>query len=202
MARHWVGRMWLLLVCNGLASSVDSRLQSAGMFKNEYRFRVVSVPGIHKTSGFRHRSHYQDLNRMATAVKWRHTAPTASEDDEKTDTTEDEKTSAVLTTTAYFRRTRQRRMWFNGKIVGGLTVWSLHAVYRAGFIANIAQQSFPIGISSPNYNDYVQEHIYCRDSAVSCRVSIDFFVTSPMRGIYINKTTSSSEMCIHYSSTG
>jgi hypothetical protein len=57
-------------------------------------------------------------------------------------------------------------------------------------------------MSSPNYSACVEEHIYCRDSAVSCKVSIDFFVTSPMRGIYINKTTSSSEMCIHYSSNG
>jgi hypothetical protein len=32
-------------------------------------------------------------------------------------TAEDEKTSAGLTTTAYFRRTWQRSMWFNGKIV-------------------------------------------------------------------------------------
>ncbi len=117
MARRWVGRMWLLLVYNGSANSVDSRLQSVVMFKNKYWFRVVSVPGMHKTSGFRHRSHYQDPNRMATAVKWRHTASTASEDDEKTDTAEDEKTSAGLTTTAYFRRTWQRSMWFNGKIV-------------------------------------------------------------------------------------
>jgi len=94
MARRWVGRMWFLLVCNGLASSVDGRLQSAGMFKNEYWFRVVSVPGMHKTSGFRHRSHYQDPNRMATAVKWRHTAPTASEDDEKANIAGDQKISA------------------------------------------------------------------------------------------------------------
>jgi hypothetical protein len=87
------------------------------MFKNEYWFRVVSVPGMHETSGFRHRSRCQNPNRMATAVKWRHTAPTASEDDEKANTAEDEKTSAGLTTTAYFRRTWQRSMWFNGKIV-------------------------------------------------------------------------------------
>ena len=87
------------------------------MFKNEYCFRVVSGPDMHETSRFRHRSHYQDPNRMATAVKCRHTAPTVSEDDEKTDTTKDEKTSAGLTTTAYFRRTWQRSMWFNGKIV-------------------------------------------------------------------------------------
>jgi hypothetical protein len=117
MLRRWVGRMWLLLVCNGLENSVDSRLRSADMFKKEYWFRVVSVRGMHKTSGFRHRSHYQDPNCMATAVKWRHTAPTVSEDDEKADTTEDEKTSAGLTTTAYFRRTWQHSMWFNGKIV-------------------------------------------------------------------------------------
>ena len=69
MARRWVGRMWFLLVCNGLASSVDGRLQSAGMFKNEYWFRVVSVPGMHETSGFRHRSRCQDPNPMAAAVR-------------------------------------------------------------------------------------------------------------------------------------
>ncbi len=67
---------------------------------------------------------------MAAAVKWRHTAPTASEDDEKANTAGDEKTSAGLTT-AYFRHTWQRSMWFNGKIVGGLTVKSLHAVYSS-----------------------------------------------------------------------
>jgi hypothetical protein len=39
-----------------------------------------------------------------------------------------------------------------------------------------------IGISSsPNYSDYVRERIYCRDLSVSCRVSFDFLVTSPMR---------------------
>ncbi len=85
---------------------------------------------MYKTSGFRHRSHYQDPNHMATAVKWRHSAPTASEDDEKTNTTGDEKTNASLTTT-YFRRTWQCSMWFNGEIVGGLTVKSLHAVYSS-----------------------------------------------------------------------
>ena len=84
---------------------------------------------MHETSGFRHRSHYQDPNRMATAVKWRHSAPTASEDDEKANTAGDERTSAGLTT--YFRRTWQRSMWFNGKIVGGLTVKSLYAVYSS-----------------------------------------------------------------------
>ncbi len=85
---------------------------------------------MHETSGFRHRSHYQDPNRMATAVKWRHSAPTASEVDEKVNTAGDEKTTAAVTT-AYFRRTCQRSMWFNGKIVGGLTVKSLHAVYSS-----------------------------------------------------------------------
>jgi hypothetical protein len=76
---------------------------------------------------------------------------------------------------------------------------------RAGFIANIAQKSFSIGMSSPNYSSCVEEYIYPRDSAVLCKVSIDFyiesidcFVTSPMCGIYIHKTTSSSEMYIHY----
>ncbi len=189
--------MWFLLVCNGLSNSVDGSLQ-----KNEYWFRVVSVPDMHKTSGFRHRSHYQDPNLMPTVVKWRHTAPTASEDDENSDTTEDEKTSVVLTTTTYFRRTWQRNMWFNGKIVAcrafeqdlSTTSNNDHYVRNASTGA--------IGISSPNYNTYVPEHIYWRDSAVSCKVSIDFFVTSPMCGIYINKTTSSSEMCIHYSSNG
>ncbi len=119
MSRRWVGRMWLLLVCNGLASSVDSSLWSAGMFKNEYWFRTVSVPGMHETSRFRRRPWQPDPNRMYSAgtSKWRHTAPTASEDDEKADTAEDGKTSAGLTTTAYFRRTWQRSMWFNGKIV-------------------------------------------------------------------------------------
>ncbi len=71
---------------------------------------------MHETTGCRHRSHYQDPNHMATAVKWRHTTPTAS-DDEKVNTVSDEKTSTDLTTTAYFRRTCQCSMWFNGKIV-------------------------------------------------------------------------------------
>jgi hypothetical protein len=53
---------------------------------------------------------------------------------------------------------------------------------RAGFIANIVQQSFPIGMSSPNYNSRVQEHIYWHDSVVSCKLSFDFSVTSPMSG--------------------
>ncbi len=152
MARRWVGCMWFLLVCNGLANSVDGRFRSAGMFKNEYWFRVVSVPVMHETSRFRHRSHYHDPNHMETTVKWRHNTPTSSEDDEKADIVEDEKTSAGLTTTAYFRRTWQHSMWFND-------------------------------MSSPNYNSCVQEHIYWCDSTVSYKLSFDFFVTSPMRGI-------------------
>jgi len=84
---------------------------------------------MHETSGFRHRSHYLDPNRMATAVKWRHSAPTESEDDEKANQCW-QKISAGLTT-AYFRRTWQRSMWFNGKIVGGLMVKSLHAVHSS-----------------------------------------------------------------------
>jgi hypothetical protein len=95
---------------------------------------LIWVPCIcswyHETSGFRHRSHHQDPNRMATEVKWRHSAPTASEDDEKANTAGDEKTSAGLTT-AYFRRTWQHNMWFNGKIVCGLMVKSLHAVHSS-----------------------------------------------------------------------
>jgi len=173
--------MWLLLVWNVLASSVDSRFWITGMFKNEYWFRVVSVPGMHETSGFRHRSRCQNPNHMATAVKWRHTAPTSSENDEKTNTTEDEKTSAGLTRRAFEQDLSP-------------TSNNDHYVRNAS--------TGEIGISSPNYNAYVQEHIYWCDSAVSCKVSIDFFVTSPMRGTYINKTTSSSEMCIHYSSNG
>jgi hypothetical protein len=45
-------------------------------------------------------------------------------------------------------------MWFNGKIVAC-------RVFEQNLIANITQ-SFPIGISSPNYISYVQEHIYWR----------------------------------------
>jgi hypothetical protein len=67
---------------------------------------------------------------MATVVKSRHSAVTASEDDEKANTSGDEKTNAGLTT-AYFRRTWQRSMWFNGEIFGSLTVKSLHAVYSS-----------------------------------------------------------------------
>jgi len=161
MARCWVGRMWLLVVCNGLASSVDSRLWSAGMFKNEYWFRVVSVPGMHETSGFRYRSRCQDLNCMTTAVKWRHSAPTASEDDEKANTIEDEKTSAGLTRRAFEQDLSP-------------TSNNDHYVRSASTGA--------IGISSPNYNAYVRERVYRRDLSVSCRASFDFFVTSPMRG--------------------
>ncbi len=111
-----LGWSYVIPPANGLASSVDDRLWSAGMFKNKYWFRVVSVPGMHETSGIWHRSR-QDPNRMATAVKWRHTAPTASEDDQKANTTEYEKTSPGLTTTEYSRRTWQRSIWLNGKIV-------------------------------------------------------------------------------------
>ncbi len=42
-------------------------------------------------------------------------------------------------------------MWFNGKIVAC-------RVFEQDLIANITQ-SFPIGISSPNYNSYVPEHL-------------------------------------------
>jgi hypothetical protein len=118
---------------------------------------------------------------MAAAVKRRHTAPTVSENDEKTNTTEDEKTSAGLTRSAFEQ---------------DLSPTSNNNHYVRSASTGV------IVISSSNYNAYVQEHIYWRDFAVSCIVSIDFFVTPPMREIYINKTTSSSEMCIHYSSNG
>jgi hypothetical protein len=53
-----------------------------------------------------------------------------------------------------------------------------------------------MGLSwTPNFSDYVQEHIYWCDSAVSCKTSFDFLVTWPM-------CTGSVEMCIHYSSNG
>ncbi len=45
-------------------------------------------------------------------------------------------------------------MWFNGKIVAC-------RVFEQDLIVNITQ-SFPIGISSPNYSSYVHEHIYWR----------------------------------------
>ncbi len=41
---------------------------------------VVSVPDLYETSGFRHRSHYQDPNHLTTSVKWRYTVLTASEE--------------------------------------------------------------------------------------------------------------------------
>jgi hypothetical protein len=53
MVRCWVGRMWLLLVSNGLTNSVDNTFLSVVMFKNEYWFRVVCVPVMHGTSRFR-----------------------------------------------------------------------------------------------------------------------------------------------------
>ncbi len=77
--------------------------------------RVVSVPDMHETSRFRHRSHYQDPNRKSATDKSRHTTPTTSEDDEKTNTTEDENISAGVTTTEYSHRTCQCNMLFNGK---------------------------------------------------------------------------------------
>jgi hypothetical protein len=71
----------------------------------------------------------QRTNTNLSALYWRLSAPTESEDDEKANQCW-QKISAGLTT-AYFRRTWQRSMWFNGKIVGGLTVRSLHAVYSS-----------------------------------------------------------------------
>jgi hypothetical protein len=41
--------MWTFLVFGGVTNT-DIRLQSAGMFKNEYWFRVASVPDMHETS--------------------------------------------------------------------------------------------------------------------------------------------------------
>jgi hypothetical protein len=41
----------------------------------------------------------QDPNRMTTTVKWRHSVPTTSEDDEKTNTAGDERTSTALNET-------------------------------------------------------------------------------------------------------
>ncbi len=100
---------------------------------------------------------------------------TASEDDEKTDTTEDEKTSTGLTTTVYFRRTWQRSMWFNGKIVSCRAFeQDLSPTSNNGHYVRSASTG-AIGISSPNYNTYVQEHIYWRDSAVSCKGEYRFF---------------------------
>ena len=76
--------MWFPLVYNGLASSVDNRFWSVDMLKNEYWFRVVSVPDMYETTRFRRRSHKEDPNRVA----------------------EDEKTSDGVTTTEH-----PRRMW-------------------------------------------------------------------------------------------
>jgi hypothetical protein len=183
-----------LVVCehswkSGVASSADSRFQSAGMFKNEYWFRVVSDPGMHETSGFRHRSRCQNPNRMTTAVNWRHTPPTASQNDEKDNTTEDEKTSAGLTTTAYFRRTWQHSMWFNGKIV--------------------ACRAFEQDLSQTSHNNHFRLVCHRRITApVFKTTSTDAIPPSRANWvsissllhrcveIYINKTTSSSEMCI------
>jgi hypothetical protein len=35
---------------------------------------------------------------------------------------------------------------------------------------------------TPNFSAYVQEHIYWRESSISCKASFDFFVDLPMRG--------------------
>ncbi len=90
----------------------------------------VSVPGKHETSRFRHRSRYQDPNRMAAAAKSRHTTPTASENDQKVNIVEDEKTSAGVTTTEYSRRTWQRSMLLNGKSLPVVHSYSDWLVFR------------------------------------------------------------------------
>ncbi len=95
------------------------------------KFRVVSVPDIHETSRFRHRSFYQDPNHMTVSVKSRNTTPTASEDDEESKTTEDEKTSAVITTTEYSRRTWQWSMLVNGKSLPVVYSYSDWVVFRS-----------------------------------------------------------------------
>jgi hypothetical protein len=127
---------------------------------------------MHETSGFRHRSCYQDPNHMVTTVKRRDTVPTTSED-EKTNTTEDEKTSAVLTTTQYSRRTWQRSMCLNGKIVAFRAFEQdlSRTSNNNYFVRNVS--TGVIDISSPNYNSYVRECVYCRDLSVSCRAKID-----------------------------
>jgi hypothetical protein len=83
---------------------------SDGIFKNEYWFRVVSVPDMHETSRFWRRPKPPDPNPMsgAAAAKSRRTTPTVSEDDEKVSTSEDEKTSATVTTLFFWRKVHFR----------------------------------------------------------------------------------------------
>jgi hypothetical protein len=51
------------------------------------------------------------------------------------------------------------------------------------FVRVASQATSAIGLlSSPNCSDYVGERIYWRNLSVSCRVSFDAFVTSPMCG--------------------
>ena len=134
---------------------------------------------MHETSGFRHTSHYQDPNRMVTAVKWRHSSPTASEDDEKTDTAEDEKTSAGLTTTAYFRRTWQRSMWFNGKIV--------------------ACRIFEQDLSQTSHNNHFRLARHRRITAPALK-STSTGTIPPSRGNWVS-ISSLLHRCVEYTST-
>ncbi len=62
-----------LVVCDSswYPNSVDDKIWSTDMFKNEYWFRVASVHDIHESSGFRNRSRYQDPNHMTSVVKSR-----------------------------------------------------------------------------------------------------------------------------------
>jgi hypothetical protein len=118
--------MWTLLVCIDVANSDDNRPQSVSMFQIEYWFHFVSVPGMHETSGFRHRSLYQDPNRM---IKSTHTTQTESEDDEKTPTEEDVKTNTHVIT-EYSRHTWQCSMLLKGKSLSSVYSYSDWLVFR------------------------------------------------------------------------
>jgi hypothetical protein len=94
------------------------------------------------------------------------------------------------------RKDRHHRRW-------GDQYWLNTPCIRAGFIANITQQSFPIGMSSSNHNSCVEERMYWCDSTVSCKVSRSLrYFTDTWNIHQQDKMTSSSETCIHYSSNG
>ncbi len=132
--------MWTLLVFSGVTQTDISR-QSAGMFKNEYWFRVVSVPDMYETS-------WLDQKQ----IHWGYCIQILAECNIENVALSNVDIQSFRSEHIHWRDFTELIYWCNGSIMNTDCI------------------------------SYVQDHIYWRDSAVSCKASFDFFITSPMSG--------------------
>ncbi len=159
--------MWTLLVFSGVEIT-DNRFQSAGIFKNEYWFRVVSVPDIHKTSWLDQKQTHGGYCMCTRTLEIKVTECV-------------QPTGDYFIIVSYFYCTALSRVqhWECCTIVDIQSFRSEH-IYWCDFAELIYWRNG--SIMNTNCSAYVQEHIYWSNSTVSCKTSFDFFVTSPTRG--------------------